>query len=110
ADSLRELLDNLIDNALRYAGAPARVTVSVRHLSAGGVALQVEDDGPGVPPELWSRLGERFFRAPGAHEGGSGLGLAIVGQIASQHHARVVYASAAGGGLRVSVQFPPLSA
>ena len=110
ADSLRELLDNLIDNALRYAGAQARVTVSVRHLADGGVALQVEDDGPGVPPELWSRLGERFFRAPGAREGGSGLGLAIVGQIANQHHARIVYSSAAGGGLRVSVQFPPLPA
>jgi two-component system sensor histidine kinase TctE len=110
ADSLRELLDNLIDNALRYAGAQARVTVRVQHLPAGGVALQVEDDGPGVPPELWSRLGERFFRAPGAHEGGSGLGLAIVGQIASQHHARIAYSSATGGGLRVSVQFPPLPA
>lgn len=109
ADSLRELLDNLIDNAVRYAGPGARVTVSVRCPPGEGVVLQVEDNGPGVPPELWPRLGERFFRAPGAREGGSGLGLAIVGQIASQHHAQLVYSSAKSGGLCVSVQFPPAS-
>jgi two-component system sensor histidine kinase TctE len=68
--------------------------------------LQIEDNGPGVAPELWPRLGERFFRAPGAREGGSGLGLAIVSQIASQHHALVTYSAASGGGLRVSVSFP----
>ena len=107
ADSLQELLENLIDNALHYAGQGALVTVSVRRLADDGVVLQIEDDGPGVPPELWSRLGERFFRAPGASEGGTGLGLAIVQQIASQHHAQIVYSSATDGGLRVSVQFPP---
>jgi len=106
AASLRELLDNLIDNALRYAGPRARVTVAVHHLTGKGVVLQIEDNGPGVAPELWPRLGERFFRAPGAREGGSGLGLAIVSQIASQHHALVTYAVASGGGLRVSVSFP----
>jgi len=106
ADSLRELLDNLIDNALRYAGPRARVTVAVRCPAGEGVVLQVEDNGPGVAPELWPRLGERFFRAPGVREGGSGLGLAIVGQIASQHHARITYSTASGSGLRVSVSFP----
>jgi two-component system sensor histidine kinase TctE len=106
AASLRELLDNLIDNALRYAGPRARVTVAVHHMTGKGVVLQIEDNGPGVAPELWPRLGERFFRAPGAREGGSGLGLAIVSQIASQHHALVTYAVASGGGLRVSVSFP----
>ena len=107
ADSLQELLDNLIDNALRYAGRGARVTVGVRRRDDDGVVLQIEDSGPGVPPELWSRLGERFFRVPGAGEGGSGLGLAIVQQIASQHRAQLVYSASAEGGLRVSVQFPP---
>jgi len=107
ADGLQELLDNLIDNALRYAGQGARVTVSLRQLREGGASLQVDDNGPGVPPELWPRLGERFFRAPGAREGGTGLGLAIVQQVASRHQAQIVYSSATDGGLRVTVQFPP---
>lgn len=107
ADSLHELLDNLIDNALRYAGQGAKVTVSVRRRRDEGVSLQVDDSGPGVPPELWPRLGERFFRAPGAREGGTGLGLAIVQQVASRHRAQIVYSSATDGGLRVTVQFPP---
>ncbi len=104
--SLQELVDNLIDNALRYAGKSARVTVSVLPLPDHGVLLQVEDSGPGVPPDVLTRLGERFFRAPGAREGGTGLGLAIVQQTAGQHRAKVAFGAASGGGLRVTVQFP----
>ena len=104
--SLQELLDNLVDNALRYAGAKAKVTATVIRLPDQGVLLQVEDNGPGVPQELLERLGERFFRAPGACEGGTGLGLAIVQQIVHQHHGAVVYGGVPGGGLRVTIQFP----
>ena len=106
AGTLQELLDNLIDNALRYAGHGARVTVSVLPLPDGGTVLQVEDDGPGVPTELTPRLGERFFRAPGSSEGGTGLGLAIVQQIAAQHQAVVSFGAAVPTGLRVTLQFP----
>lgn len=104
--SLQELLDNLVDNALRYAGPKAKVTATVIRLPDQGVLLQVEDNGPGVPQELLERLGERFFRAPGACEGGTGLGLAIVQQIVHQHHGAVVYGGVPGGGLRVTIQFP----
>lgn len=104
-ETLQELLDNLIDNALRYAGRGARVTVSVLPLPDGGAALQVEDNGPGVPAELTSRLGERFFRVPGSSEGGTGLGLAIVQQIAAQHQAIVAFGAAAPHGLRTTLQF-----
>lgn len=104
--SLHELLDNLIDNTLRYAGRGSRVTVSVARAADGGVQLGVEDDGPGVPDELLSRLGERFFRAPGAGEAGTGLGLAIVERIAERHHARVRYRRAAQHGLSVELHFP----
>ncbi len=65
ASSLHELLDNLIDNAISYAGIAPRVTVSVSMLDDGGTLLQVEDNGPGVPADALSRLGERFFRVPG---------------------------------------------
>ena len=107
AASLHDLLDNLIDNALRYAGRGSIVTVSVQALPGGGAALAVEDNGPGVPPELLPRLSERFFRAPGTNEEGSGLGLAIVQRIAERHHAEVVYQLGEERGLRVEVRFPP---
>ncbi len=107
AHALGEMLDNLIDNALRYAGPGGHVTVRLATDADGGHHdITVEDDGPGVPEDVLPRLGERFFRAPGAAEGGTGLGLAIVQRIAERHHAQVVYASAPGGGLRVQIRFP----
>ncbi|HEV2539233.1 MAG TPA: ATP-binding protein [Frateuria sp.] len=107
AASLHELLDNLVDNALRYAGRGSNVTVSLAPLPGGGARLRVEDDGPGVPDEWLARLGERFFRVPGSAEAGTGLGLAIVQRIAERHGARIQYRRAAQHGLSVDVHFPP---
>jgi two-component system sensor histidine kinase TctE len=108
AAALEELLDNLIDNCLRYAGRGSTVTVSVLALSDGSVALRVEDDGPGVPDALLARLGERFFRAPGNREDGTGLGLAIVQRIGELHGASVHYRRAPQQGLSVEVHFPAM--
>ncbi len=102
---LQELLDNLIDNAMRYAGPHSVVTVTVG-LAGGEVVLGVEDNGPGVPETLLHRLGERFFRVPGSQEEGSGLGLAIVQRMAERHHASVHYANRTEGGFRVELHFP----
>ncbi|KRE88416.1 histidine kinase [Frateuria sp. Soil773] len=104
---LQELLDNLIDNGLHYAGRGSTVTVSVLAAPDGGSLLQVEDDGPGVPAELLPRLGERFFRVPSNGEPGTGLGLAIVQRIAERHRATVHYRTGAHRGLCVTVRFPP---
>ncbi|SFS05046.1 two-component system, OmpR family, sensor histidine kinase TctE [Dyella sp. OK004] len=104
--TLQELLDNLIDNSLRYAGRRSEVTVSVSS-DAKGAMLNVEDNGPGVPAAFLARLGERFFRVPGSNEEGTGLGLAIVQRIAERHHARVRYVAGSEGGLRVEILFPP---
>lgn len=103
---LQEMLDNLIDNAIAHAGRGSSVTVGVAADPAGGSQLIVEDNGPGVPDEWLSRLGERFFRAPTAREGGTGLGLAIVERIADVHAANVRFSHARGGGLRVEIVFP----
>ncbi|TWI66112.1 two-component system sensor histidine kinase TctE [Pseudoduganella lurida] len=84
---LRELLSNLIDNALRYTPAGGSVTVRVR----GGetTVLEVEDTGPGIPPAERLHVFERFYRILGSSAEGSGLGLAIVREIAQQHGAEV---------------------
>jgi two-component system sensor histidine kinase TctE len=108
AAALEEMLDNLIDNCLRYAGRGSTVTVIVLALSDGSVALRVEDDGPGVPDALLTRLGERFFRAPGNREDGTGLGLAIVQRIGELHGASVHYRRAPQQGLSVEVHFPAM--
>jgi len=108
AAALEELLDNLIDNCLRYAGRGSTVTVSVAPRPDGGVTLRVEDNGPGVPDALLPRLGERFFRAPGNHGDGTGLGLAIVQRIAELHGASVDYRRAPQQGLSVEVHFPAI--
>jgi two-component system OmpR family sensor kinase len=76
AGDLRSLLDNLIENALRYT--PEGGVVDVRLLNEGGrPAVEVVDTGPGIPPEMLQRVFDRFFRVPGNGAGGSGLGLSI---------------------------------
>ena len=85
---LREMLSNLIDNALRYTPRGGAVTVRVR--SAEGLALlEVEDNGPGIPSAERGHVFERFYRILGSNTEGSGLGLAIVREVAQQHGAEV---------------------
>lgn len=87
---LREMLSNLIDNALRYTPQEHSVTVRVRmdHEQALAI-LEVEDNGRGIPAEERGRVFERFYRILGSNVQGSGLGLSIVREIASQHEARI---------------------
>ena len=85
---LRELLSNLIDNALRYTPAGGSVTVRVRR-DGGQAVLEVEDTGPGIAPAERTRVFERFYRILGSGAPGSGLGLAIVREIAQQHGAEI---------------------
>jgi len=85
---LRELLSNLIDNALRYTPPGGSVTVRVRS-DAGQALLEVEDTGPGIALSERPRVFERFYRILGSSAPGSGLGLAIVREIAQQHGAEI---------------------
>ena len=103
---LRELLSNLVDNALTYTPADGSVTVRCGRDGAQSY-LEVEDDGPGIAPELRARVVERFYRAPGTGGDGCGLGLAIVDEIARAHRAVLAIESGPNGrGTRVRVTFP----
>jgi two-component system, OmpR family, sensor kinase len=106
---LRSLLENLLDNALRYAPPRSAVTVHVR--SRGGrVTLAVMDAGPGIPAEERMRVFERFHRVAGDETRGTGLGLAIGKAIVERHHGSIELADASAGaeppGLLVRVQLP----
>lgn len=102
---LREALNNLIDNALHYAGTGATVTVRVQITAPGKAALMVEDDGPGVPPENLGDLFARFWRGSDK-AGGCGLGLSIVEEIALRHAGQTVAEPVAPHGLRVGIILP----
>ncbi|HKV65029.1 MAG TPA: ATP-binding protein, partial [Rhodanobacteraceae bacterium] len=108
---LREMLGNLIDNAARYgARTGAVITVELQPSANDGCTMAVQDNGPGVAPELIPRLGERFFRAVGNGHEGTGLGLAIVREIAERHGAELSISSHNDPhGLRVEVRFPPVA-
>ncbi|MDD4929632.1 MAG: sensor histidine kinase N-terminal domain-containing protein [Gallionella sp.] len=93
---LREMLNNLIDNALRYTPSGGQVTVRVTR--AEDVAqLEVEDNGPGIPDEERERVFERFYSVLGTNQGGCGLGLSIVSEIVQRHQAQILLSSGAEG-------------
>jgi two-component system, OmpR family, sensor histidine kinase TctE len=88
-DRLRELINNLIDNAIRYSQPGGRVTVRAGRTPAGHCKLAISDDGPSIPVAERQRIFERFHRLLGTQEDGSGLGLAIVSEIATLHGASI---------------------
>jgi len=103
---LRELLANLVDNAVKYT--PDGGTVTIRcGTRAGRAFLEVEDDGPGVAGQEVHRVLERFYRVQGTQGEGNGLGLAIADEIAGVHHSHLELESGAGGrGLKVWLELP----
>jgi two-component system sensor histidine kinase TctE len=106
-DRLRDLVNNLIDNAVRYSREGGRVTVRVGAQGAERI-LSISDDGPTIPPEERTRVFERFHRLLGGRADGSGLGLAIVSEIAALHGARITLDDDPDGtGNTFTVHFPP---
>jgi len=104
---LREMVSNLIDNALRYTPDNGHVNVEVL-VSGRSVMLRVADDGPGIPESEREKVFQRFYRILGRGDsGGSGLGLAIVRQICLAHGGRITLGERqAGSGLTVEVILP----
>ena len=103
---LRELLSNLVDNAVKYTGEAGSVTIRCGRRGSGAF-IEVEDDGPGVAPAERPRILERFYRVQGTQGEGNGLGLAIAEEIARVHHSHLQLHSGAGGrGLKVTLPLP----
>lgn len=103
---LKEMLNNLLDNAIRYTQSGGQVTARVASHDAE-VVLSVEDNGPGIPESERERVFERFHRVLGTGVEGCGLGLAIVREIALSHGATIALGPGpAGTGTAVRVSFP----
>ena len=100
---LRELVSNLLDNAIRYHGGGGTITLSLR---TQPVRLMVEDDGPGIAEKDREHLFERFYRPAGSHSAGCGLGLAIAQEITARHRASLEITPGSGGkGTRATITF-----
>jgi two-component system osmolarity sensor histidine kinase EnvZ len=105
ADAFRRLLFNLVSNASRHGDT---IAISANH-ELRWLVINVDDDGPGIPPEARSEVFKPFVRLDEARnqdEGGSGLGLAIARDIARAHGGDVVLGDSPLGGLRATVRLP----
>jgi signal transduction histidine kinase len=111
---LRQVLTNLLDNASRAAGEGGRVRVWATSLPPSGLVLEVIDDGPGIPPDRWQSVFERFrSETPpdaggraGRLDGGTGLGLAIARWAVVLHGGNIAVVPAETGGCRIRVEIP----
>jgi signal transduction histidine kinase len=102
---LHQVVANLLDNAVRHGPTGGRITVRARALdAAGGLLLEVADEGPGIPPSERSRVFERFSRGGGSRDGGTGLGLAIARWAVELHGGEI--AVVGGPGCRIRVTLP----
>jgi signal transduction histidine kinase len=107
--ALRQVLLNLLDNAVKYGRDGGTVTIDARRTTTGGVMLAVSDKGPGVPRADRERIWRSFERGADARQrgaGGSGIGLTIVREIAEEHGGSARVGDAPGGGARFVVELP----
>ncbi|HAP46713.1 MAG TPA: two-component sensor histidine kinase, partial [Afipia sp.] len=111
-EELLRLLENLIENGLKYGASGGRVVVSLTEPApndAGEIRLAVRDFGPGIAPEHLPRLTERFYRVDvgdSRAQGGTGLGLSLVKHILNRHRGRLLIESVPGHGATFTACFP----
>lgn len=111
-DELYQVMQNLLDNALKYGGAGKKIDISLTPDTSGRrsmLAVSVKDHGPGIAREHLPRLTERFYRADIAssrERGGTGLGLAIVKHIINRHDGTFTIDSELGAGTNMTIRLP----
>ncbi|MBM3540570.1 MAG: PAS domain-containing protein [Alphaproteobacteria bacterium] len=113
AEELTQVVQNLVDNAIKYARPGTDVTISVTADKGSEVAIAVADKGEGIPRQHLPRLTERFYRIDAARSrelGGTGLGLAIVKHVVNRHRGRLDVASTLGAGSVFTVSLPSIPA
>jgi two-component system sensor histidine kinase BaeS len=104
-DRIRQVLDNLFENSLRYTRAGGRVRLGA-HAADGQLVLQLDDSAPGVPDDALARLGERFYRVDASRSrahGGAGLGLALCRRLLEAQGAQLRLGPSALGGLCAAI-------
>ncbi len=107
--AVRQVLLNLLDNAVKYGPDRQTIVVTVTAIGAGGARITVRDGGPGVPESERLRIWQPFERGGAANDraaGGSGIGLTVVREIAERHGGQSSVTAAEGGGALFSVDFP----
>jgi two-component system phosphate regulon sensor histidine kinase PhoR len=112
-DRMRQVISNLLDNAIKYGRAGGKTSVEGRPLPDGRLEIAVVDDGPGIPKDAQERIFERFYRVDKARsreQGGTGLGLAIVKHVVQAHGGEVRIESGTVEGSRFIINLPAISA
>ena len=109
SDRIRQVISNLVDNAIKYGRVSGTTVVEGGLLADGRIELRVVDDGPGIPKESQIRIFERFYRVDKARsreQGGTGLGLAIVKHVIQAHGGEVRIESEPGSGANFVLSLP----
>lgn len=104
---IRQLLDNLVGNAIKYTNEGGQVNVSI-NVQDGQIILEIKDTGPGIPKSEQTKIFDKFYRATNVPDGsqGTGLGLAIVKSIVESQHGRIWVESTLGEGSLFFVVLP----
>jgi signal transduction histidine kinase len=107
--ALRQMLLNLLDNAVKYGPEGQAVTVGIDPVTSDRVRIWVQDQGPGVPPSERERIWDQFWRLErdrGSSVAGTGIGLSVVRELATLHRGRAYVEPAPGGGARFVIELP----
>ena len=106
ATRIRQVIANLLGNALKFTPPGGCVTISVSRDGADSVVIRVADTGPGIPEAELPRVFERFFRGQGARAGGSGIGLTVARELVRAHGGELTASSPSAGGAILEVRLP----